>query len=329
MRRECVQSFFCPDSGTGFEIGHEEVEQNGEIKEGVLVNRAGTRRVPIRNFIPRFIEDDSYNTSFGLEWNWFRRTQIDRFNGTTISAKRFYAGTGWTPEELRGERILEVGCGAGRFTQIMLDAGAEVWAFDYSAAVDACLANNGPHPRLCIVQADIYSLPFPKGYFDKVFCFGVLQYTPDVKGAFMSLVPFLRTGGKLAIDVYRKERWPTRWTSRHLWRPITRRIPHKWLFRIVEWYVPRWLPIDNRVQQIPKLGKYLTGIVPCWNYTGILPLTEEQIKQWAILDTFSALAPVYDHPQTITEVRSWFEEAGLLGIDVRDGSNGIVGTARA
>ena len=330
MRYEIARSLVLPSNQRSLEIRTVDCEENGEIKEGALVEPSTQKIICIRNFIPRFVENEAYTTSFGLEWNLFRRTQIDRFNGTTISAKRFYAGTGWLPEELQRQRILEVGCGAGRFTQIMLDAGAEVWALDYSTAVDACWTNNGPHRQLCIVQGDMYSMPFPKSYFDKVFCFGVLQYVPDPKKAFLSLVPFLRPGGKLAVDAYGKEKWPTRWTSRHLWRPITKRIPPKWLFRIVNWYVPRWLPYDNSLDELRlvwRFAKYVRGTVPCFNYTGILPLTKEQIREWAILDTFNVLAPLYEHTQTVTTLRSWFEEAGLDDIDVRYGSNGIVGTA--
>jgi SAM-dependent methyltransferase len=328
MRYETVDSFVLPGTQCSLEIGHVEAEMSGEIKDGTLVAPSDNKSISVRNFIARFRGDNSYVTNFGLQWNRHRRTQIDRFNGTRISMERFYSGTGWSSDELRGERILEVGCGAGRFTQIMLDAGAEVWSLDYSSAVDACWINNGPHPRLSVVQGDLYAMPFRKGYFDKVFCYGVLQHTPDVKGAFMNLPQYLKPGGKLAVDVYLKSRWPSRWTSKYLWRPITKRTPHELLFRIVEWYVPRWLPIDNRLQRIPALGQCVAGMIPCWNYTGMLPLTQEQVREWAILDTFDALSPTYDFPQTISEVRSWFEKAELSDIDVRQGGIGILGRAR-
>lgn len=75
-------------------------------------------------------------------------------------------------------------------------------------------------------------------------------------------------------------------------------------------------------------GRFLVSVIPCWNYTGFLPLTRDQVREWAILDTFDALSAHYDFPQTIEEVRSWFEEAGLDGIEVRYGGNGIVGNGR-
>ena len=38
-----------------------------------------------------------------------------------------------------------------------------------------------------LVQASMYKLPFKKASFDKVFCLGVLQHTPDPKKSFFCL----------------------------------------------------------------------------------------------------------------------------------------------
>jgi SAM-dependent methyltransferase len=252
---------------------------------------------------------------------------LDRYNGTRLSRDRFFNDTGWTPNELRGQRILEAGCGAGRFTQVLLDAGAEVYSVDYSTAVDACWANNGPHPALFLAQADLYTLPFQPECFDRVFCYGVLQHTPDVRGAFMSLVPYLRPGGEIAIDVYRKMPWITRWTSKFWYRPLTRRLPPSLVHQILSWYIPRWIPIDNSFQRIPVARQVVPALIPCWNYSGVFPLSREQIEIRAILDTFDALTSTYDSPQSVGVVQSWFEEAGLTAIDVRPGGNGILGNA--
>jgi hypothetical protein len=143
----------------------------------------------------------------------------------------------------------------------------------------------------------------------------------------MSLIPFLRRGGKISVDCYIKSPLFTRWTSKYLCRPITTRLTPRRLFKIVEWYVPKWLPIDTKLAKIPGLRKGLVGIIPCWNYTDLLPLQPEEIVSWAILDTFDALASKYDIPQTLDEVSDWFRQAGLSNVRVERGSNGIVGNA--
>lgn len=328
MKPAALEYLRAPATGARLEIESVALEEAGEIKQGELRSSETGERYPITNFIPRFVPDSSYTASFGEQWNRYRRTQIDRFNGLTLSRDRFYEGTRWTPEQLSGQRILEVGCGAGRFTEVMLDAGVDLYSIDYSTAVDACWANHGPHPRLFVAQADLFAMPFAQAAFDKVFCYGVVQHTPDVKRAVLSLIPFLKPGGEIAIDIYLKLPWIYRWTAKNWYRPITKRMSRERLRSIIEWYVPRWIPIDNMCQRIPVLRSIVPAIVPCWNYTGMLPLTEDQIKKWAILDTFDALSPWYDSPQTIPVVRSWFEEAGLEAIEVRAGGNGILANGR-
>jgi hypothetical protein len=118
-----------------------------------------------------------------------------------------------------------------------------------------------------------------------------------------------------------------RWTAKFLWRPITTRLAAETLFKLVEWYIPKWLPIDTKLASVPGIGRRLVGVIPCWNYTGMLPLASTEIVQWAILDTFDALAPKYDLPQTLEEVRRWFGKRGLLDVEVEPGSNGIVANA--
>jgi SAM-dependent methyltransferase len=280
-----------------------------------------------RNGIPRFVTDDGYAESFGEQWNAYRRVQLDSATGLPLSRERLFRGTGW-PERLDGERILEVGAGAGRFTEVLLGAGAEVWAVDASSAVDAARSNLGDNERLHLAQADLFDLPFDGGSFDRVLCYGVLQHTPDPRRAFLTVSEYVRPGGWVAADVYRRQPYVDRWSAKTLWRPLATRLPRKLLRRIVEWYVPRWLPVDTRLARVPKIGRFLTAVVPCWNYTGLIDLNREQLRAWAVLDTFDALSPRYDMPQTIDAVRDWVADAALVDVAVRYGGNGIELTGR-
>ena len=51
-----------------------------------------------------------------------------------------------------GGSLLEAGCGAGRFTELMVDAGAFVHAFDLSSAVEANRHNIGDQPNYRVDQ---------------------------------------------------------------------------------------------------------------------------------------------------------------------------------
>ncbi len=328
MRREWIDVLASPLSGQPLALESARIVEGDEVTEGVLRGPAPGEIYRIRNGIPRFIEGQNYADSFGDQWNRHRRVQLDKFNGTDISATRLFEGTQWNREGLRDQLILDVGCGAGRFTQILLDAGARVCALDISEAVEACWANNGSTSRLSVVQADVYALPLRRGAFDRVLCYGMLQHTPDVKRAFLSLLPAVRHGGWIAIDVYKRQRWVGRFNSKYWYRPITKRLPRPWIWRTLEWYIPRWLPIDSRLKDVRVLRTVVPTIVPCWNYSGELPLNPSQLADWAILDTFDALTPKYDQPQRMQDVAGWFEEAGLTEIEVREGGNGIVACGR-
>lgn len=289
---------------------------------------ASGNKFPIVRDIPRFVDQKNYADSFGLQWNTFGRTQIDKFNGTTISHERFFRDTHWSPAELYHRKVLEVGSGAGRFTQILLETGAEVFSVDYSAAVDANSENNSGYDTLHLYQADIYRLPFGHELFDNIVCFGVLQHTPDPEKAFKSLLPFLKKGGEIAVDVYPKT-WKTFLWSKYWYRPITKRIRNKILLRILRWILPKWMPISTFLLRIPRVGFYLSQMIPNSNYTFIYPqLSKEQILEWAILDTFDMLTPRFDKPQTVKTLRRWFTESGLEIKYCGEGANGFVAMGR-
>jgi SAM-dependent methyltransferase len=284
------------------------------------------RPVPVRNGVVRFREDSDYNAPFALQWNRFRTNQLDAVNGTTLSMKRF-AESGWSTADLKGKRVLEAGCGAGRFTRILGEAGAHLVAFDYSGAVDAAVENNRQFKNTVFLQCDILDMPFRQGAFDYVFCHGVLQHTPDPEGAFRALVAMMAPGARISIDVYRKDGLIRPWKSKYLWRWLTTRMEPKKLLRLIEWYVPKWLPIDTAIKRIPRLGNYLGSVIPCWNYFRT-DLSDEQKVEWAIMDTFDALAPAYDIPARLEDVERWFRESGLIEVEVRPGGNGVVGNGR-
>ena len=124
MKERLLERLRCPQCSSRFELENG-VEYQGEVKEGTLRCESCNAEHAIVNFIPRFVDDDNYAQAFGFQWNIHAQTQVDKFNGTHISRDRFYTCTNWSQADLVGQTILEVGCGSGRFTQIMLDAGME------------------------------------------------------------------------------------------------------------------------------------------------------------------------------------------------------------
>jgi SAM-dependent methyltransferase/uncharacterized protein YbaR (Trm112 family) len=316
VKEKLVDLLCCPQCSASVQL-QEAVYDEGEIKEGQLACSGCGTRFPIENYIPRFVGSDNYARGFGFQWNKHARTQIDKFNGTQITTDRFFECTGWERGELEGQRILEAGCGAGRFTDVMLDAGFEVFSLDYSSAVDACLANHGLHPRLHIIQGDMCRVPFAAESFDKVFCFGVLQHTPDVKKSFMSLAGMLRPGGQIATDVYARTLKAMMHYPRYVLRPLAKRLRPEVLYGIIKALVPVLLPISILLKRIPGIGRYIYPLIPVANYWGTLPLDKGQLKEWSVIDTFDWLASWYDQPQTASTLKAWLAESGMKEYEVR------------
>ncbi len=275
---------------------------------------------PVVAGVPRFVPSEHYAASFGMQWNRHRRTQLDSYTGQPISRSRVFVTTGW-PERLDGQRVLEAGSGAGRFTEILVTTGAHVYSFDYSSAVDANATNNAAAPNLTLFQGDIFNIPLRQEFFDKVLCIGVLQHTPDPERAFKSLATYVRSGGELAVDLY-----PKRLTALLSWkyvlRPITMRMDRERLYRVVERAVDLLLPLAKPLRRVA--GRAGVRLLPICEYTH-LGLSPEVNREWAVLDTFDMYSPAHDHPQTLDTLARWFAEAGFVNVHVARGPNGIIG----
>jgi SAM-dependent methyltransferase len=314
MHAELLQLLRCPKTGQMLVLEQPEYRDE-QIYSGWLVSENGQNRYPVREFVPRFVPESNYADNFGMQWNKFRQTQLDSYSGHPISANRFWKATGLRPEDIAGKWVLDAGCGAGRFAEVALEAGAWVVALDYSSAVDACYANLKRYPHLHVMQGDIYALPFPKDFFAFVYSLGVLQHTPDVARAFAALPPMVARGGRLCVDFYWK-RIRTMLHVKYLLRPITKHMPQQKLFELLETVVPVLFPISQWLGRIPVLGRSLKRLIPIADYTGVFPLSVHQLKEWALMDTFDMLAPEYDNPQTSARVRHWLEQAGLVEVEV-------------
>lgn len=319
MKIEILKYFLCPFCRTRLLLT-EEICVGNDIASGILICIKCNHRYSIINHIPRFCLSDNYSKSFGFQWNKHRKTQIDKYTGYNFSRERLFHVSGW-PNEMKGEKILEVGSGAGRFTQVLIETGTEVFSFDQSEAVDANFENNGCQDNLYLFQGDLYHIPLTYGLFDKIICLGVLQHTPNPKRAFMSIIPFLRSGGELVIDIYRKSvismiQW------KYILRPLTKKIDKQRFYLIVEKIVPILLPLAILLRKVA--GRIGGHVVPIANYSH-LNIPYELNKQWAILDTFDMYSPKYDNPRSIREVKRWFQEARFKNVNVQRGPNGIIG----
>ncbi len=113
----------------------------------------------------------------------------------------------------RGDRVLDMGCGAGRHAFEVYRRGGDVIAFDMDAdelagvlELFGAMKEAGEVPEGAeadIKQGDALDLPFADAEFDRVVAAEVLEHIPADIQAIGELVRVLRPGGTIAVSVPR------------------------------------------------------------------------------------------------------------------------------
>ena len=141
--------------------------------------KSGDNSIEIKNRIPYFTGSGSYASLFGDQWKAYKKTQLDSYSGKPITADRLNRCLGNLKNNLQGKLVLEAGCGAGRFTEILLQKGAILVSSDLSSAVEVNSENFPVSDTHAVIQADINDMPYQNETFDVVICMGVIQHTPN------------------------------------------------------------------------------------------------------------------------------------------------------
>ena len=165
---------------------------------------------------------------------------------------------------LKGKTILEAGCGAGRFTEVLLNNNADVVSVDMSDAVEANQENFPQNDHHIVVQADICKLPFMVQQFDLVICLGVIQHTKYPNETLEALYHQVKPGGWLIVDHYALSFSYFTQIAKILSRFILKRINPKRAFLITGYLTKIFLfnlkiaknnPITNKYKNLCKKKK--------------------------------------------------------------------------
>jgi 2-polyprenyl-3-methyl-5-hydroxy-6-metoxy-1,4-benzoquinol methylase len=151
-------------------------------------------------------EDGVKGARFSPEW--FDAIDANFLHGSRLFATRQQAFDRILPiAELRGTRVLEIGCGMGLHTQTMAAAGADVTAIDLtSTAIDATtrrLSMKGLQAR--VLQCDAEELPFEDGSFDFVWSWGVIHHSSRTARIVREIARVLTEEGECRVMVYNRE----------------------------------------------------------------------------------------------------------------------------
>ena len=284
----------------------------------------------IINKIPRILKDRSnYSDAFGEQWLKWRETQLDSFTNTTITEVRLKRclGSVLCDELLNSKRtILEVGCGAGRFTEVFLNSFplVNLSSVDLSNAVEANQINFPQSERHQIVQADATKLPYEDNSFDIVCCLGVIQHTPNPEKTIAELYKKVKPGGCLVIDHYTQSlSIYTKLTANFL-RPIVKRMSYSQRMKFVKLLTDLFFPIHKLLRNIPLGQTIFSRVSPLLTYYHTLPeLSHEHQYNWALLDTHDHLADWFKHLRSESQIKTFLFDLGAANIWVEKGGNGI------
>lgn len=247
------------------------------------------RRIPIVRGVPR-LAGDAYVASFGRQWNRYDVARPEE------DAAVFRAKTGTHASEWSGRRVLDAGCGGGRYARLLGEQGAEVVGVDLSDAVDKAHALCAGMPNVRIVQGDLLDLPLADGAFDLVFSIGVLHHSPDPRRAFAQIASKVRPGGRLAVWLYRRNTLPQEVVNSSL-RAVTTRLP-------------------ARVLEPICVGVGLVGGIPVVNKTlnKLVNFSNHPDRVLRVCDNFDWYAPKYQSHHTIAELKTWFAQEGFADL---------------
>ena len=186
---ELISSLRCPGCGSGMVI-HDDRVDCSTCKESHLVVEG----------IPRFT-GDRHLASFGRQWTKYEVAHDDEDRAT------FQAKTGVALAELKGLRVLDAGCGGGRYSKVCGEAGARVIGADHSEAVSKARQLCSHLPNVAFVQADLKRLPLEPASFDFVFSIGVMHHDVNTRAVFDAVAKFVKPGGRYSVWLYRRNQW--------------------------------------------------------------------------------------------------------------------------
>ena len=146
-----------------------------------------------------------YEYVFGKTFSDYKLPDLEEF---IVPFQVRFERNNINPSEIfEGKRCLDAGCGNGRGSYFMLRNGAaSVDMLDVSAKnVKTCIqfANElGVQEKVRVQQSTLEEIPFQDGYFDFVWCNGVIMHTERPNKCLAELARVCKTGGQGWLYIY-------------------------------------------------------------------------------------------------------------------------------
>lgn len=302
------------DPKTKEELSLESNNINGEIvMEGFLYSKSN--RYPIVRGIPRFAgykDDKNYTKSFGYQWNKWSLLQFDSHNidkpYENFSLNMFEKITNIKDNNLNKTVIADIGCGPGRFLEIIRQKNALAIGIDLSDSVEAAGEIFASDSDVLICQADALNLPLKTESIDGIFSIGVLHHSNNAKRGFEEMVRACKRGGDISVSLYSPGGYYDDFMV-NLWRKI-----FKFFWPYLKHYpalIYTYTVVYTRLI-ISKIPIVRTLLYPLFHFFPSIKLKD---ISWSILNTFDSVTPSNQYVYTIHQVFSWFKQSGLKNIE--------------
>ena len=253
--------------------------------------------------------DEDQVTFFGLtgvEPSFYEKVPFSGFPSGSPPDEQVAAAT---TSRLSGARVLEAGCGMGKYVRVASELGAKlVVGLDASEAVRRARDVTQGRRNVLIVQGDLFHPPL-RGGFDFVYSVGVLHHTPDARRAFNSVASLVRPGGEMAVWLYPHSRrlgpyFLEVWHERVL-RPLTSRLPHRALERLCAG-LGRLTVLKTRLRR--RGGPLRTAIARAMSAVAVGEHLDPGIAAFLNFDWYS---PPYRSRHEASELVEWYRGAGF------------------
>ncbi|HUP05424.1 MAG TPA: class I SAM-dependent methyltransferase [Bryobacteraceae bacterium] len=105
---------------------------------------------------------------------------------------------------LAGRRVLDAGCGKGRFARVFLqqEPAAELWGLDISEA----MLRHAP-AELRTHAGSMTDMPFEDGFFDGLYATESLEHAVEIERAVAEICRVVKRGGRIAIVDKNAAQW--------------------------------------------------------------------------------------------------------------------------
>jgi 2-polyprenyl-3-methyl-5-hydroxy-6-metoxy-1,4-benzoquinol methylase len=154
-----------------------------------------------------------------MSYDWHKTLQApegtrefyDGIDRRFFASSSFYRGTRpferWIPfDQLKGKRVLEIGCGLGAHAQLLSEAGCNLTCIDLT---EKGVTNTRRRLDLLGLHADVRQMDaermdFPDHEFDFVWSWGVIHHSADTAQIVRNVFRVLKPGGEFRLMVYHR-----------------------------------------------------------------------------------------------------------------------------